>query len=82
MIIVAMYTQNILKMELLSLRKVRLFINDQYSSRKQSKLYSTYYSKKSIDYSELRLSLETTAYQLGNQLRAFSFRQYQLPNNK
>ena len=59
--------------------KLDYLINDQYSSRKQSKLYSTYYSKKSIDYSELRLSLKTTAYQLGNQLRAFSFRQYQLP---
>jgi methionyl-tRNA formyltransferase len=40
---------------------------------------STYYSKKSIDYGHLSLELNQTARNIHNQLRAYNFREYQLP---
>lgn len=39
---------------------------------------STYYSNKAIDYSNLRLDINLTAFQIQNQIRAFCFRPYQL----
>lgn len=45
----------------------------------QSFLASSYYSKKSIDFSSLPINLRSTALQLHNQIRAFSFRPYQMP---
>lgn len=39
---------------------------------------STYYSKATIDYSNLVLDINSTAYQVQNQIRAFCFRPYQL----
>ena len=40
---------------------------------------ATYYSKKSIDYSNLSIDLRQTASGIDRQLRAFHFREYQLP---
>lgn len=40
---------------------------------------STYYSKKSIDYKNLVIDLNQTAENIARQIRAFSFREYQLP---
>ncbi len=42
-------------------------------------LGSSYYSKKTIDYSDLRLDLNQTAYNIDCQVRAYHFRNYQLP---
>lgn len=42
-------------------------------------LGSSYYSKKSIDYSDLRLDTNQTAYNIDCQVRAYHFRNYQLP---
>lgn len=42
-------------------------------------LGSSYYSKKSIDYFDLRLDLNQTAYNIDCQVRAYHFRNYQLP---
>lgn len=41
--------------------------------------HSSYYSKSAIDYSNLTINLNTTAYGIGRQIRAFTFREYQLP---
>ncbi len=40
---------------------------------------STYYSRASIDYGNLRLDLNQTAEGISRQIRAFRFREYQLP---
>lgn len=40
---------------------------------------STYFSKKSIDYDNLEIDLKQTAYGIEKQIRAFNFREYQLP---
>lgn len=52
---------------------------------KQSAINSTYYSKRSIDYTKLDIDFDQTAWQIQRQLYAFSFRPYQLlrfNNNK
>lgn len=45
----------------------------------QNKCGSTYYSKKTIDYSNLQLDLNKTAEEIHRQIRAFNFRDYQMP---
>jgi len=40
---------------------------------------SSYFSKKSIDYSQLEIDLNQTAECICNQIRAFSYREFQLP---
>lgn len=54
-------------------------INDKITSRKQSPEKSTYFSKDYIDYSNIRINLNNTAEMIKRQIRAFSFREYQLP---
>ena len=48
-------------------------------SAPQPAAHSTYYSKAAIDYSNLTIDINNTAYGIGRQLRAFTFREYQLP---
>lgn len=55
-------------------------LNNTYTKNKQSVLGSTYYSHKSIDYKNISLDLNTTAAQIDAQIRAFTYRQYQLLN--
>jgi methionyl-tRNA formyltransferase len=45
----------------------------------QSSRGSTYFSKSSIDYGSLAVDLNCTAYQIKNQIRAFTFPVYQVP---
>lgn len=40
---------------------------------------ATYYSKYAIDYDNLRIDLRKTAYEVKNQIRAYCFREYQMP---
>lgn len=47
---------------------------------RQDSKHSTYYSNTTIDYSNLELNVNGTAYQIQNQIRAFCFRPYQLLN--
>ena len=48
-------------------------------SKPQPSAHSTYYSKSAIDYSNLMIDINQTAYGIGRQIRAFTFREYQLP---
>jgi len=54
-------------------------IDSNYESIPQSSINSTYYSKKSIDYKKLVVDLSNTAYSISSQIRAYSFREFQLP---
>lgn len=54
-------------------------INNNVTATKQSAEGSTYYSKKSIDYNNIQIDLQQTAENIYNQLRAFNFREYQMP---
>jgi methionyl-tRNA formyltransferase len=59
--------------------KLPLLLAGKYQSVPQNGVESTYYSKKTIDYQNLIINTSCTAYQLVNQIKAFSFRDYQLP---
>lgn len=48
-------------------------------SKPQSSIGSSYYSSKSIDYKNLEVSLKATAEEIKNQIRAYTFPEYQLP---
>lgn len=54
-------------------------LQDKISCVPQSSQKSTYYSKKYIDYSNLVIDLNQTADGINRQLRAFTFREYQMP---
>ncbi len=54
-------------------------INKNYISHPQNSSNSSYYSKKSIIYNDLIIDFKKTAFEIHNQFRAFTFRNYQLP---
>lgn len=49
-------------------------------AKQQEKKGSTYYSRDAIDYNNLMLDVNCTAFQIQNQIRAFCFRPYQILN--
>lgn len=57
-------------------------LNDKIKSQPQEALLSSYYSKKSIDYKKLEIDLNQTSVNIYNQIRAFNFREYQVPTIK
>ena len=58
---------------------IKSIINFKFNSYPQDCLNSSYYSKKSINYSNLTIDIRKTASQIRNQLRAFYFPEYQVP---
>lgn len=54
-------------------------ISNNVFSFEQPVKNSSYYSKKTIDYSEIKIDLIQTADNIKKQIRAFGFREYQLP---
>lgn len=60
-------------------KNLKSLINSDYTSRIQSFNNSTYYSKSSIDFKNLIVNFNKTAFEVINQIRAFSFKEYQLP---
>ena len=64
----------------LVIKNLDRLINNTYMACPQSSSGSTYYSKKSIDYSNLTVDLNATATQIDRQIRAFYFPFYQVAN--
>ena len=58
--------------------KTAKIINNQIEQKKQLSVNSTYFSRKTIDYSNLTINFDKTAWQIQRQIYAFSFRPYQL----
>ena len=54
-------------------------INHSYTTYPQPIEYSVYNPRTDIDYSNITIDYNRTAYQVDNQIRAFSFRAFQLP---
>ena len=73
------YNRNIQLGTELVIANLPKLIEGNVSSCPQSSIESTYYSKKTIDYNNLVVDLQSTACQIDAQIRAFNFRQYQLP---
>lgn len=59
--------------------QVQALVQGAVSSYPQAAEHSTYFSKQSIDFSRLKVDLVQTAWQVSRQVRAFAFRNYQLP---
>jgi methionyl-tRNA formyltransferase len=63
-------------------KNIKSIIENNYLSSSQNYQQSSYFSKKSIDFSDVRIDLNKTAFEIHNQFRAFTFREYQLPKYK
>ncbi len=55
-------------------------IENNYTSSPQSAVHSSYYSNTSINYANLSLNLSNTAESVLRQVRAFHFREFQIPH--
>jgi len=58
---------------------IKDILYDQFDSQQQNFHKSSYYSKAAIDYSDIKINLNATAFQIKNQIQAFTFPAYQLP---
>lgn len=58
---------------------IKKLLDGEVAPRPQSASGSSYYSKKEIDYKCLEFDLRCTAEQVKNQIRAFTFPEYQVP---
>ena len=63
----------------LIVKNFNLLLRGDFTAKPQSKYGSSYYSKKSIDYSNIQINLNKTAEEIFNQIRAFTFPAYQMP---
>ena len=63
---------------LLFSESVESLLNETFSAVKQG-FAGSYYSRKSLDFSRLCVDLQKTSFEIHNQLRAFIFKEYQLP---
>jgi methionyl-tRNA formyltransferase len=60
-------------------RNLDPIFNGTFSTRIQPVEGASYYSRKAIDFSDLPIDLNKTAFEVANQFRAFQFRDYQMP---
>jgi methionyl-tRNA formyltransferase len=58
---------------------VKEILNNNFTTIEQTYLNSSYYSKSYIDFRNLDIDFNKSAYQIYNYLRGVSFREYQLP---
>lgn len=61
---------------------LKSLIEGSYESKPQQANKASYFSKSSIDYANLEIKFNQTAYQVLCQVRAFTFREYQMPSAK
>lgn len=58
---------------------IRDVLSNKVTSYKQMNTNSSYYSKKTIDFTNINIDYNKTSYEIYNQIRAFIFEEYQLP---
>ena len=58
---------------------ILIFYPNKVTSKAQDPKKASYYSKTTIDYKNLEIDLKQTASFIDRQIRAFSFREYQMP---
>ncbi len=54
-------------------------INNTFTSKMQGKFNSSYYSRKSIDFKNIVIDLNKTSFEIHNNIRAYIFSEFQLP---
>lgn len=60
-------------------KNISSLLTGDYITKQQSHLDSTYYSKNSLDFKNIAINLNKTSFEMHNQIRAFIFKEYQLP---
>ena len=70
------YLRHSKKLLAVNLHKI---LKDEVSAYPQPAKGSSYYSKNSIDFKNLKIELSATAEQIKNQIRAYSFPEFQVP---
>lgn len=78
----SLYLKYIKKGTKLVIDNLASLLNQDFTAYRQPISGATYFGKKSIDYAHLNIDYNQTADQISKQLRAFSFREYQLPKFK
>ncbi len=74
-----LYSKYILSGTKLIIDNFNDIINSNFSFQKQGYHNSSYYSKSSIDYKNLKIDFNKSAFEIFNQIRAFSYYDFQLP---
>jgi methionyl-tRNA formyltransferase len=74
-----LYFNNLAAAKALFLKNVERLAAGDFTARPQPTAGASYYSLQSIDYAAIRLDLKKTAFEIHNQVRAFAFREFQLP---
>lgn len=79
-----LYLKYILYGTELAKQNFNLLLSGKFYGKQQNKLEATYYSRKSINYKDLKINFQQPAIAVYNQIRAFTFDVYQLPtvNNR
>lgn len=77
----SLYIKYLSQAELLMKEYVRtlIFYPNEVTSKVQDSKKASYYSRKTIDYKNLVIDLNQTAVYVDRQIRAFLFREYQMP---
>jgi methionyl-tRNA formyltransferase len=60
-------------------KNIHHLVSGRFSAERQPAVGASYYSRKSIDYSNVKIKLNKTAFEIRNQIRAFNFKEYQVP---
>lgn len=60
-------------------KNIKSILENNFISMPQSNINSTYYSKNSIDYNNLNIDFNKTSFEIHNQIRAYIFEEFQLP---
>ena len=60
-------------------KTAKSLISNNYKSYPQPSIGSNYFNKSSINFKKITINLNNTAFQIHNQIRAFAFEEYQLP---
>ncbi len=61
---------------------IQKILDGEISSCPQAYQKSSYFSKKSINFDEINIDLQKSSFEIHNQIRAFIFKEYQLPQIK
>lgn len=58
---------------------IESLVMNSITLEKHSNVFSSYFSKKEIDFNNIIINLNKTSFEIHNQIRAFIFKEYQLP---
>tara|TARA_B100000795_G_scaffold241191_1_gene203812 strand:+ start:1004 stop:2206 length:1203 start_codon:yes stop_codon:yes gene_type:complete len=74
-----LYVRSLQESKMLLKQNLNSILNQTYTEKKQQTRDSTYFSKKSVDFSSLSIDFKQTAQSVCNHVKAYHFREYQTP---